>query len=284
MSLRSDSILDDPSPATADDVSSETPTSEADESQSQSTASETPAAAQQTAPATAQEHDGDAEDEVVPENLDGLKRALAAARGDKRKARKQWHEVEKRQAAIEAENAMLRQQIAQASAPKQQPASQPVDESTEYWADPLKYTQTILDKRISAIEEARTNERVQLSIELVKSTKPDAEDAFKAFDELAARTPGLLETSRQQPIPAAYAYQIGKEQLARQKYGGSVEEMRAKLEAEIRAELSGQHATTPTTAAAPKPRIPTSIAGARGTGVGTTRQWSGPMTLDDMLA
>ena len=71
---------------------------------------EKPKVEPQAKPGKTPETDGDeTEDEHVPDDLDGIKRALAAARGDKRKARKKWQETEQQLAELRGKLAVYQQ-------------------------------------------------------------------------------------------------------------------------------------------------------------------------------
>ena len=267
-----------------DDAESDSPSSTSE--QAPAAKGETPAPAEaKTAPKTA-ETAGDDEDEgSLPADLEGYKKALAAARGDKRKARAKWQEAEQKLARFEGQLTAMQNMQRQQPAP----AEQPKQDAKGLWDhdDPSKYIEEKIQERQQELREQFTKQLIDVERRAMRRAHTDYADAEKAFVEAAQASPQLAAAIRSMPPADAveFAYKEGKSLLLRQKYGASsIDDLAAKIRAEVTAELQGQTATetTPTTAAkAPIP--PKSNASARGVGVGTTQQWSGPRSTQEIF-
>jgi hypothetical protein len=234
----------------------------------------------------------DGDQEPVPDDLTGLKKALSAARGDRRKVRKQWQEAELRLAKLEGHFQALHQMGA-----RQQPEQvrQPeVPKIPDFFAAPedhLTHREQVLRAQLKAeleTEASRLRDE-QFRRDAVRSEKRMRKEA-QDYDE--ARTAVLRAHGSNsqfwsqllnEPDPAEVVYEEGKRILR-----GGISEREAKLQAEIeelRAKMAvGGGSASQSVQSAPRQPIPKSIAGARGVGAGTQRAWSGPRSLDEILS
>ncbi len=217
----------------------------------------------------AQVADDDAEDEGSdPVDLAGFKRALAAARGDKRKMRKQWQETQKQLANLEGQLTALRQQQVKPA----EEAKQPDDPELDFYGNPIGF----VDKRVQTVEQQLRDFRFKTSLRAAVKAYPDFAEAEAAFVAAAQRNPNLAQQLQAHDDPAEFAYQTGKEIIEYEAF----RRHRAQQGAAPVAPSSSQAAPQPPA----KPTIPKSIAGARGSGAGVTQPWAGPRSLDEILS
>lgn len=281
-----------------------------------SEASETPAEkveaqGQKPATVTVADDDDDDKDDPVDQSLEGLRKALTAVRGDKRKARKQWREAEKRAeeaaksaaetarrlAALEGQLAVYQQMGARPQAPAEVPKP---EQLPDFFGDPDAHL-TAREKRIrDEIREARESMKAETfkrdadrSERRLRREYQDYDEAKTAFmravlDERGQiRDPRLWSLVTDDPEPAEVVYTEGKKLLR-----GGKPESEAKMEAEI-AELKAQLASQsgrsvasveqPRSAAQPKPVPKPSIASARGTGNGVPKAYAGPRSTREIF-
>jgi hypothetical protein len=226
--------------------------------------------------ATAPEHDGEDEQDHVPGDFDGLKRALAAARGDKRKARKAWQETEKQLAELRGRlSAMERPQPAQ-----QQPAAPAqfdLNDETFFGQGP-EAVKRYVSMQIAADREERRKEHLNRSEAAARERHEDFQEAYNAFETAARSNRALWEQAVNSYDPAEFAYKTGR--TYQQLDGVSdLDQLKAKFRAEFEAEMAQKSAPVAAPVAAP----PKSIAGARGSGITATSTWSGPRPIGDIL-
>lgn len=222
-----------------------------------------------------QADESDEAEEHIPDNLDGLKRALAAARGDKRKARKQWQETDRQLAELRGRMAALQQQAAPKPAEPTKPETKPED---DFYANPVEFVRGIERK---AVEAAQSRLR-QFSIANMRNTHPDFDQVVGEFVRDIAQTPmaaQLAEQEAQHPDPARFMYETAR-QFSQVRGVKSVDELREKLRAELRAEIEAER-NSPAAAAASKP-IPQSLAGVRANGASAPAAWRGPRSEDEL--
>jgi hypothetical protein len=231
----------------------------------------------------------DEEDDQDPDPKDysvaGLRKALSAVRGDKRTMRKKWQETEKRVQEYERKLAMLEGEL---NAVRKQPqpaqeAQKPTDPDDEFYTlGPGKFAETREQRLERKIEE----KLIETDRRAMRRVVQDYDEAEAAFVAAAQANPALAATWRASDDKVGFAYERGKELMELQKYGaGSVQDLRAKIRAELEAEIAQQRETAPTPTAhrAPAKPIPKSNASARGSGAGAPQAWSGPRPLEDIF-
>ena len=226
-------------------------------------------------------------DEDVPDDLERLKRAVQAARGDKRKARKAWRETELQLAELrgkyDALVAAAKRPVAEQELKKEEIAPKVVDldEDAFYGKGPAAVKE-YLEHRLQAEREQLTQQmQRQLWIERseakARAAHPDYQDKFKLFAEHADEA--VRAHAFRQDDPAEYVYTWATA-WSEFKDVPSIDALKAKIRAEIEAEIATRGAAN---AQAPKPQPTRSIAGARGTGAHATQTWTGPTPLSVIL-
>jgi len=256
-------------------------------------------------PATKREDDDEEQDAPhEPVDLEGYKRALTAARGDKRKARKKWQEAERKLAQYEGRMQAMQQ------APRPEPQARQEEKpkpKPEKLGDQL-YTPDSMEIYLEAREQAvvekleaefarhqaqineREDRRRRKSVDRARARHEDFDEAFAAAVEMARSNPALEAQLLDEDDVGEAAYQQGKTYLDLRGVN-SLDDLRAKIRAEIEAERDAEQAQTPqltqpqqasATRVIP-PAPPKSIAGARGTGAGATPQYKGPRPLSEIL-
>jgi hypothetical protein len=207
----------------------------------------------------------DEEDAHVPDDLSGLKRALAAARGDKRKARKQWQETEKRLAELSGRMSAMHQQP-RADAPK------PPSPEDDFYANP-----------VAAMQRQAAQLRREMSVEMMRSVREDYDQVVSEFARKIQGTPIATQIEAQlsnHPNPARFVYDYAKN-FAKLEGVSSIDDFEKKVEERVRARLEAEYAERQqpvNTRPIPKP----SLAGARGNGAGAPQNWAGPRSFDEL--
>lgn len=235
--------------------------------------------------------------EAKPVDLSGYERALDAARGDKRKARKLWQEAKAKlaeevaKARSEAESAAYQRavaQFAQQQRHQQQPqTTSPVvpdlNDTNFFDPDAVKaFVAHQVKSGVATVEQAW----FQRNIAAAKERHTDFDEFEAEFKKAVATNPHLGVQADNAPDPAEFAYRTGK--TLREMQGvGTIDEFRAKIAAEERAKILAEQVQQPPTtqsilqAPAIKPPLPKSLASVRGTGVGIKPEWS-PHTAEQL--
>lgn len=247
-------------------------------------------------PAEPQGEADEEKEEPLPNDVVALQKTVLAIRGDRRRDRKKWREVEERfskgieeerrqreevsreRARLEGELTALRQ-----LAPKQQQSAQEkaADPADAFWQKgPDVYIsereQQLMQRFQSELAERDKRELLRERARF-RGQHEDFESAEQAFVQAAKANPALFAKAEQSGDAFAYIYQHGKEIQRLREYGdvASFSDLEAKIRAKIETELKGGQ---PAAASQPTARtLPSkSIAGARGSSVGITKEWSGP--------
>jgi hypothetical protein len=155
--------------------------------------------------------------------------------GDHPVPRKHFVEERKKRQEYERQLAEYKGQLSvyeqQAQRQQQAPAEKP-DASADFYADPLGFT----EKRIAA---AVGQQRLELSQEMMRATKPDYDDMERVFLEAARENPALANQLRASPNPAKFAYDYAKH-YAQVKDIGGMEQYAEKIRAEERAKIEAE--------------------------------------------
>ena len=229
--------------------------------------------------------DDDSDDGPMPADLSGFKRALAATRGDKRKARKSWQEAERKLAVLEGELNVLRRQP-QRGEPESRPAA-PSREDLEnkYWEDPVAFTQSLVRRSVPDVDAVSVRNRADISEYYARQSHADYDEQLAWFRERVAKDPTLMQGIFESPAPAEALYSRVKTLREREEFEKDPEAWREAERSKIRAELDADPSGTTEQRQAPaRTTIPKSLAGVRGNGAGVKSQWAGPRSLDDILA
>lgn len=176
---------------------------------------------------------------------------LAALEAE-RKGRQDWKEKAVR---FEEEARQLRERMAERQAP-----SQPQQE-----VDP---GQQVLQQIF--------NERFNVSEMIARQKYADIDEALEVFQEAVQADPAMKMALHRHPNPYEYAYREGKRLRLHKEVGDDPAAYRAKVEAEIRAELSKPAAQAPL-------NLPGSLAGARSAASRTAPAYTGPQPLSSLF-
>lgn len=142
------------------------------------------------------------------------------------------------------------------------------EEAPDLWVDPEKALEhqanqlrQEFNQQLASYKQAEFDNRVAVSERLLSMQHEDYDAASKVYADAAkaAAERGNLDMLRalaDHPMPAQYAYEVGKQMLAMQQVGSDPDAYRAKLRAEIIAEMQQGQAQTPAVTA------PTSLASA----------------------
>lgn len=171
----------------------------------------------------------------------------------------------RRRQEAEARAAELEQRLAELQNP---PAPAP-----DLWENTEGWQQHFGGQVVStAVQQATFQANLNMSEMMMRQNNPDFDDMKAVFLELMAENPTLQQQALADPHPWNKAYQIAKNHKTMQELGTvSVDEMKAKLREEIKAELAAQ----------PIPNLPNSLADSQ-----SSRASAGvfkPPTLDDIL-
>lgn len=189
---------------------------------------------------------------VAPkEDAEAQLRAFKARADDERRKRQQ-----------------LEQQLQQLQQPKEKP---------DFFADPEAALQSVR----SEFKQELTSARFAISEAMAKDRWQDYDAKLELFAEMAQSNPALWAEVDADSNPAAKVYKLAEKEMKLREMGDP-DEYRAKLKAELRAELLKEQEEKQALAAKTRATIPESLAGVRGGGAGAA-EWAGPTSLKDIL-
>jgi DNA primase len=231
-----------------------------------------------------------ASEEDLPSDVQGLRAALKAERQKRKERDTKLTEAEKKAADAERvaqeRDEMLRRYFAQqAQLQHQQP--QPTRQAPQP-PDPLVDPEAAfayMGQRTNA-ELYRT--RVELSQGFMRAQHKDYDEMESVFVEEAQANPALADQLVRHPVPAQFAYEMGKKLKLMRDIGSDPSAWEAKREAELReklrAELEAEFATRqPSVPTAPKAPPPQSLAGVPSvTPRNASKANNGPTPLTDL--
>jgi vacuolar-type H+-ATPase subunit I/STV1 len=171
----------------------------------------------------------------------------------------------------------LEQRIQQMEQQYQNRPAEP-EQPSDFWEDP----NTFLESRFNQFGqtllqqwEARQAQTAADRAEAAAKAKySDYDDAFAKFREQVSINPALVQELQRAADPAEFAYSRGKQALELASVG-DLDAYKAKIRAEIEAELRAQSPISPT--------LPTTTAGQRSVGERNGPGWSGPQPLSSIL-
>lgn len=290
MARSMDSILsDEPSVHTLPESRDSAPEPEREESTETAKASESEPekvaanpATESAANAKPEAHNGDDEEpEHVPDDLAGLKRALAAARGDKRKARRQWQDTEKAMAELRGRLSAMEQPRTPAQPQPKAPQQIDLNDETFFGQGPAA-VKAYVEHQIRTVRDEQRSQRLGYSEAAARERHQDFQEVFSDFQKFAQSQPHLWQQMEASHDPGEFVYRTGK--TFRELQGvNNIEDLRQKIEAEVRAKMQAEQSQQPAHQNQ-TPTPPRSIASARGTGSASSQQWTGPRAMEDILA
>lgn len=135
-----------------------------------------------------------------------------------------------------------------------------------------------VDQLRSEMQQAMVNERFNMSERFARNQHGDdiVTAAADAFQSAAKDNPALAASIQQQGDPYGYVINWHKQQQTLKEVG-SVDDLRAKIEAEVTAKIEAKYA-----AKAEAANMPPNLANEASGGV-TSTGWGGPTSLDDIL-
>jgi hypothetical protein len=175
---------------------------------------------------------------------------LAALEAE-RKGRQDWKEKAVR---FEEEARQLRERMAERQTERPQQQMDPVQQ----------------------LRQEMLNERFNMSEMVARQKYPDLDDVVKHFQEAVQANPALAMALQQNVNPYEFAYREGKRVQMLKEVGDDPAAYRAKIEAEIREQLSKP-------AAQQSLNLPGSLAGARSSASRTAPAFTGPQPLDSLF-
>lgn len=175
-------------------------------------------------------------------------------------AEKRAEEVERRAKGLEQAIAAARQKVREQPAPS-------------FNEDPEAFVQRVRGEmqeqvRLIRVEHAQTAAR---------SKYADYDEKEQVFAQLAEQNPYLVAQLSQAADPAEFAYQAAKFHTEMQAAGGSVDALKAKLQADLQAERQAKFAKQ-------TQNLPKTLSGAVGTGRSSAQVFTGPTSLEDIYA
>jgi hypothetical protein len=177
----------------------------------------------------------------------------------------------------ETERDELRRQLEEAKRVAQQPPQQPqYQQPINPAEDPAGYH--------ALIQQTMLNERLNMSeAQLRREIGSEAVDAaINEFKQAAAKNPSLMQQLYQQPDPYAWVAKQVEVLRIQREIGDDPAAYRAKLRAELEAELAAR-GDAPMPPVSPAARLAPSLANARSAAPRSNGAWAGPTPLEDIL-
>lgn len=166
----------------------------------------------------------------------------------------------------------------QRTAPQPQQAEEP--QGPDWWGDPEGASAQLRSELSGELYQTK----ILMSQEMMRSVHEDYDAAEAAFIEAAQAQPFLLHEMNRHPMPARYAYEVGKRALALREIGDptNLDGLKAKMREEIKAELMAEMGGQPDRSRSAE--VPQSLAGMPGTGNRAERErWDGVPSLSELL-
>jgi hypothetical protein len=210
--------------------------------------------------------------EVIPEQVvTGEESATPAPEPEQAQPEVDWRaEAEKaKRTAEEAERKArgLEQAIA---AVRQKQREQP---QANFAENPAEYVEKVRAEMAQQVQLVRI-EAMQAA---ARSRFTDYDEKEAVFAQLAETNPYLVAQLKQAQDPAEFAYKTAQFHMEMQAAGGSIEALKAKLAAELKAERAEKFAKQTA-------NLPKTLAGASGTGRSASAAFAGPTSLSDLYA
>ena len=149
---------------------------------------------------------------------------------------------------------------------QQQQYQQPAPEAPQMpdpWTDPeaamqwqRQQMEQQFEQRLAQREQQEMQQRVVFSEHLVKQQHEDYDQVTELFAQAAQSDPRLFQSMISHPMPAQYAYEVGKQMQLMQDVGSDPQAYRERIKAEILAEMQGEQTpgNTPRQPSAPVPK------------------------------
>jgi hypothetical protein len=164
---------------------------------------------------------------------------LKSEREKRQEASRKFEEADKRAKDLEAKYSELERRLAAAQRPQfqQQPIQQqPQRQRPDPWQDPEGALAFEREQILSTAHSQVFETRLAVSEELMAS-KPDYATMKELFVETARNNPALTQQMIQHPLPAKFAYEMGKKLSAEREVGSDLEAFKAKIREEARQQV-----------------------------------------------
>lgn len=153
--------------------------------------------------------------------------------------RKALEDERRKRQELEKQIEQLTKSAQQFQQPQQQPVQQVHQQQAQFppRPDPHEdpYGAMEWDRAVTNYHMFET--RVNLSQEFMRSQKSDYDQFERVFAEAASRDPGLVADLQRHPMPAKFAYEMGKQIAFIREVGTDPEAYKARLRQELQAEL-----------------------------------------------
>ena len=192
-------------------------------------------------------------------------------------------ERQKRQES-ERENAALKARLEQIERQSQQTQPKTEEAKKDFWEDPeaaLNRHNSDIARQREDMQRMNIATKLEVSEMLVKRDHPDYVEKLQVFQDLLKTNPQLMNQVLSAPVPAEFVYKFAKNHMEISQ-AGSLDNLRAKMEAEIRAKVEAELRLKDENKQKVLSSLPNSLTTERSTG-GGTQAWSGPPPLDDIL-
>lgn len=235
-----------------------------------------------------EKHDEPEDDEPTPDDLAGLKKALAAARGDKRTARKKWQDAERALAEHAGELRAMRAHLERLQTPQAKPEQpkppSPEDEESAYFGNPWGRTKQEIAAAKEEIKRELFAQRLETQEMLARQRYADYDEKIEALKAAVGKNPAIWAQIQNAPDVAEAAYRAGKNLtlVGGDPVTGDIEALKAKWRSEWEAEQQAQREPEPVQQTAKPSLPPKSIAAARGVSVSAKPAWRGPRSMNEI--
>lgn len=149
----------------------------------------------------------------------------------------------------------------------------------EFWEAPEEKLKEFEDR----IQHGMLKSKIDMAESIARSRHQDFDEKVNVFAELLQNTPGLHEQWLSALDPAEFAYKAA-ENYINYTQAGSIDNVRAKIEAEVRAKVEAEYKAKELEREKKLSSIPNSLSNANGSGSSATPAWTGPASLESLLA
>lgn len=149
----------------------------------------------------------------------------------------------------------------------------------EFWEAPEEKLKEFENR----IQHGMLKSKIDMAESIARSRHQDFDDKVTVFAELLQNTPGLHDQWLSALDPAEFAYKAAENYINYQQ-AGSIDNVRAKIEAEVRAKVEAEYKAKELDREKKLSSIPSSLSNANGSGSSATPAWTGPASLESLLA
>lgn len=194
--------------------------------------------------------------------------------------REEFTEKEKAFLKTAQEERQKRQELERRLAELEKAKPKEEGEKKTFWDDPEGHLKAH-EEKIAARER---NLSLNVSERLARSKYEDFDEKIAVFAEILQTPagPGVHAQFIAAPDPAEFAYKLGK-QTKELRDAGSVDDLKAKLEKEIRVKLDAEYKAKHEELEKQRRELPSSLSDVKGASKRTVPVWSGPTPFEEIL-